>query len=210
MSLNRIISISLIVYASMTALIVLMGLYILPSQSTIQPVVQQPVAIADTSPIPTSTPSASSSSPALVSSTISSDPSTPTVPTTTNTTSSTPTAVSRSTPTQVPAPTPTPSPTPTPPPTPACGSAGGTCTSAQVLAHSSAGNCWMIYSNKYYIVTSYVSQHPGGSSVFNSNTCGRDITGYMNGSQSTAGKNQKHSGSAYTILNSYYVGPVSG
>jgi len=68
----------------------------------------------------------------------------------------------------------------------------------------------MIYNNGYYIVTSYVNSHPGGKAVFNTSTCGNNISGYMNGSKSTAGKSQNHSGSAYNILNSYYVGPVAG
>ncbi len=89
-----------------------------------------------------------------------------------------------------------------------CGQSGGACTTAQVATHNSASNCWVIYNNSYYIVTSYVSQHNGGSSVFNSATCGHDITGYLNGSASTAGKQHTHSSSSYTILNSYKVGPV--
>lgn len=95
-----------------------------------------------------------------------------------------------------------------PPPPPGCGSAGGSCTTAQVAAHNSAGNCWIIYNGGYYIVTSYVNVHPGGTAVFNSSTCGQNITGYLNGSQSTAGKQHAHKPSAYTVLNSYYVGAV--
>jgi len=68
----------------------------------------------------------------------------------------------------------------------------------------------MIYNGGYYIVTNYVSSHPGGKAVFNTSTCGVDITGYMNGSKSAAGQSRRHSSSAYSILNSYYVGKVSG
>jgi hypothetical protein len=95
-------------------------------------------------------------------------------------------------------------------PAPVCGQSGGTCTAAQVAAHNSASNCWVIYSNSYYNVTSYVNKHPSGSAVFNSSTCGQNISGYMDGSQSTAGQRHAHSGGAYSTLESYKIGPVSG
>jgi hypothetical protein len=118
-------------------------------------------------------------------------------------------------PTPSPSPSPTPGPTPaptppppTPPPTPSCGSAGGTCSAAQVASHNAQSNCWVIYNGSYYIVTAYVNAHPGGRSVFNSSTCGHDITAYLNGSASTAGQQHGHGGSAYSSLASYRVGPV--
>jgi hypothetical protein len=117
------------------------------------------------------------------------------------------------TPTLPPGYTPTPPPAQTPSPTPppiACGSAGGTCTAAQVASHNSAGNCWVIYNGYYYIVTSWVSIHPGGPAVFNSTTCGHDISAYLNGSASSAGQQHVHSSAAYSILDSYKVGPVQG
>lgn len=91
-----------------------------------------------------------------------------------------------------------------------CGQSGGSCTSAQVAAHSTQGDCWVTYNGYYYIVTSYVNTHPGGKSVFNSSTCGHDITSYMNGNASTAGKQHNHNGSGYSALNSYRIGPVQG
>lgn len=93
---------------------------------------------------------------------------------------------------------------------PSCGQSGGTCTAAQVAGHNSSGNCWVIYNGYYYIVTSYISNHPGGQSVFNSTSCGHDITSYMNGSASVAGKKHNHGGGAYSTLNSYRIGQVSG
>jgi|GEM_PF-5127888 len=103
---------------------------------------------------------------------------------------------------QPPAPTPTP-PTPTPPPAPGCG-AGGACSAAQVAAHGSISDCWVIYSNKVYNVTTFIPQHDGGSGVFAA-TCGHDVTSYLAGQSSTAGKQHKHSPAAYTKLNSYYI-----
>ena len=91
-----------------------------------------------------------------------------------------------------------------------CGQPNGVCSSAQVAAHASQGDCWMIYNGYYYIVTSYVNNHPGGKGVFNTSSCGRDITGYMNGSASTGGKQHNHNNSAYNVLNSYRVGQVQG
>jgi cytochrome b involved in lipid metabolism len=115
---------------------------------------------------------------------------------------------STTSPTPTPTPTPPPTPTPTPPPAPSCGSAGGACTSSEVATHNAQSNCWGIYNGGYYVLTSYVSKHPGGKSVFNSTSCGKDMTAYMNGSASVSGQKRKHSSSAYSVLASYYVGPM--
>lgn len=97
----------------------------------------------------------------------------------------------------------TPAPAPTPPP-PTCGQ-GGACTMAQVSAHNSINDCWVAYGGKVYNVTSYVTSHPGGADVFNSQTCGGDITNYLNGTLSSAGKEKRHSQNAYNLLASYYI-----
>jgi cytochrome b involved in lipid metabolism len=98
----------------------------------------------------------------------------------------------------------------TPPAAAKCGS-GGTCTSAQVTQHSSPSNCWVIYASKVYNISSYTGgSHPGGSSVFNSSSCGSDITSYLNGSASTAGQQHPHSSSAYADLSSFFIGNLSG
>lgn len=113
-------------------------------------------------------------------------------------------------------PTLTPTPTPTPEPTseltlPDCG-AGGTCTLAQVATHNSRSDCWMMLGSKAYNVTSYVSEHPGGKSSFDSSTCGADITAQMQGTAGSASssKENDHSQGAYNTLNSYFVANVSG
>jgi len=107
------------------------------------------------------------------------------------------------------APTPTPAPTPAPA-APACGASGGSCTAAQVAAHNSAGNCWVIYAGSYYIITNYVNRHNGGSGAFTGSTCGHDITAYMNGSTSagTSVGAHPHSAGAYGTLASYKIGAV--
>jgi 4-hydroxysphinganine ceramide fatty acyl 2-hydroxylase len=79
-----------------------------------------------------------------------------------------------------------------------------------VLQHNSKNNCWVVYANKVYNVTSYVSQHPGGQSVFNSTTCGHDITNYLNGSASSGGLRHVHSSASYSILSTYFIANLSG
>jgi cell division protein FtsN len=103
-----------------------------------------------------------------------------------------------------------PTPTPTPPATTACGQ-GGTCTVAEVATHNSRSDCWVIYNQKVYNVTSYVNQHPGGSGSFDSSTCGTDIRAQLQGQagSATSPKRLNHPSSAYTILNSYFVANVA-
>jgi hypothetical protein len=88
-----------------------------------------------------------------------------------------------------------------------CGS-GGSCTAAQVAPHNNKTNCWVIYSKKVYDITAWVPQHPGGESVYNSTTCGHDITSFLTGQSSSNGVKHKHSGSAYNNLDTYYLAPL--
>jgi len=227
MKLRTLIAISLILYVFGASTITVIGLSTKPAATVkVNPVAAPALTIGpDTSTDTETDPTQAiiDESQSITSDTTSdtTSPATQTTqtPTTSKTTTTSPVATPKTTPAPVvtPTPTPTPAPTPTPTPTPAptptpiaCGSAGGVCTSAQVAAHNTAGNCWQIYNGGYYIVTSYVSKHNGGASVFNSQTCGHDITGYLNGSQSTAGKTRKHSSAAYSTLQSYYVGKVQG
>lgn len=118
-------------------------------------------------------------------------------------------ATTPKTPSPTPVTNPTPAPVPTPPPAPKC-TAGGACTAAEVATHSSAGNCWVIYGSKVYNITAFVNKHPAGPSYFNAQTCGHDITAYLNGSQTTSGgKKHNHSSSAYSILNSYWYASLN-
>lgn len=113
-------------------------------------------------------------------------------------------------PAPAPSPTPSPAPAPAPPPPPACG-AGGPCTATQVATHNSASNCWMIYNNKVYNVTGYISRHSGGSSVFNSNTCGKNVAPYFAGTRDTvSGERYTHSSSDISEINSYYIAELQG
>lgn len=156
---------------------------------------------APTQPVATTAPTSAPSQPA-------STPAAPTaqIPTTTkkSTTSTSSSTTSSGSGTSSPPTTPPPS---SPPPAPApCGGQSPCYNAATVGTHNSAGNCWVIVGSIVYNVTNYVSIHPGGPSVFNSSTCGHDISSYLSGSASTAGLRHTHSSTAYTILNSYKIG----
>ena len=76
---------------------------------------------------------------------------------------------------------------------------------AQVSPHNSATNCWVVYGGKVYDVTLYISQHPGGTQSFNTQTCGGDITDYLNGKLASGGGRHRHSQNAYNMLATYYI-----
>lgn len=214
MTLKLIVGLALGIFGSMAGMILFVGLVLTPQKPVAQlgqntagsPGIynDQPASGLDgspQSPSPSSTPGGEPS------------PGTTPNPATPKTSVPSPTPAGAKTPTPTPVKTATPAPTPVPTssPTPApiaCGSPGGACTAAQVATHNSAGNCWVIYNGWYHIVTGFVNSHPGGTSVFNSSTCGQNIAAYLSGSASTAGKQNNHTQSAYTILNSYKVGPV--
>lgn len=94
-------------------------------------------------------------------------------------------------PTPVPTPTPTPVPVPTPTPVPTT----PTYTAADVALHNKSSNCWMIVQGKVYDATTYVSSHPGGSTLLSG--CGKDATSMFA---------SIHSPNAYHILDAYFIG----
>lgn len=59
-----------------------------------------------------------------------------------------------------------------------------TYTAAEVAQHNSSSSCWSIVNSKVYNLTSWISQHPGGSGAILS-MCGKD---------GSAGFNDQHSG----------------
>ena len=223
MKLKHLVAVSLVIYSVAVGMILLVGLWVIPSSQLGG--LKFSATSGSTSPTEqtqsTNTQEGTSNPASQLSSSSAGTPSSTSHPSSPLSSSSTSSSGGSSPPPPSPSPNPSPNPSPTPPPTPppptpppppppSCGSPGGTCTSAQVATHNSQSSCWVVYNGGYYIVTSYVNQHPGGKSVFNSSTCGQNITGYLNGSQSTGGQQHHHSSTAYTILNSYYVGPVSG
>lgn len=96
-----------------------------------------------------------------------------------------------------PAPTRTPSPVPTRSPSPSPSPFGTGYSMAQIATHNTVSNCWLLMNGKVYNVTNYISSHPGGSSVINSN-CGKDAT------QAFAAIG--HSNTAKNLLTQYLIG----
>ena len=217
MKLKNVVSLALIMFATSAALIIFVGTEL--ASSTV-PGVGLFAGAQDQNSVAKGSPAAGNPAGGIPVSSGGSTPSTkpgsatpiPGAATPTPAKGATPTSVGGGTPkptaTATPVPTPPPTPAPTPPPI-ACGAPNGACTVAQVAVHNSQSNCWVRYSGYYYIVTSYVNSHPGGRSVFNTTTCGSDITAYLNGSASTGGQKHTHSQSSYAVLNSYRVGPVN-
>jgi len=75
-------------------------------------------------------------------------------------------------------------------------------TAAEVASHNTLQNCWLIISGKVYDVTSYISQHPGGSQMI-LNSCGKDgTTAYA----TKGGGGNNHSGYASGLLGNYLIG----
>lgn len=52
-------------------------------------------------------------------------------------------------------------------------------TLADISAHNSKSDCWMVIDNDVLNVTSFIDKHPGGSVILDG--CGKDATSYFNG-----------------------------
>ena len=88
-----------------------------------------------------------------------------------------------------------------------CGN-GGACTSAQIATHNTRNDCWIYLSPiaKVYDVTNYVKdpgKHPGGDVIISK--CGTNIYDYFT---TNANGGRKHSNKAFSILDSFYIGPL--
>lgn len=75
-----------------------------------------------------------------------------------------------------------------------------TYTVADAALHNMAGDCWMIIDGKVYNVTSFISQHPGGSAIIP--FCGQDA------SQAFAGQPMHQYSNATGLLPTYYIGDL--
>jgi len=82
---------------------------------------------------------------------------------------------------------------------------GGSCTAAEVAVHNKQTDCWVIYDARVFNITAWVPIHDGGEAVYNSTTCGHDITEYLAGNASSAGESHDHSSEAYDTLETYYL-----
>ena len=78
-----------------------------------------------------------------------------------------------------------------------------TYTTAQVAAHATASDCWIIVSGKVYSVATYAAMHPGGKAAITT-MCGGDATTAFN----TRGGSGSHSSSAKATLGTFLVGTL--
>ena len=69
-------------------------------------------------------------------------------------------------------------------------------TAAEVAAHASADDCWLIIGGKVFDVTPFVDQHPGGSAIFA--RAGQDVTKGFYGPQ--------HPPGAFDLVGDYQIG----
>jgi cytochrome b involved in lipid metabolism len=76
-----------------------------------------------------------------------------------------------------------------------------TFTLAEIAAHDTPDDCWIIVNNKIYNVTSYIPTHPGGSKNI-TDYCGKDATNAFN----TKNNGIPHSPQAREMLNNLLVG----
>lgn len=83
--------------------------------------------------------------------------------------------------------------------------AGTGFTLADVAAHNTQNDCWIVVSNKVYSVASYIPIHPGGPTRI-INVCGTDATTPFN----TRGGTGSHSTTAKNLLAGFYVGDIAG
>ncbi|XP_065022116.1 cytochrome b5-like [Musa acuminata AAA Group] len=72
-------------------------------------------------------------------------------------------------------------------------------TLAEVSAHNSANDCWLVIDGKVYDVTKFLDDHPGGDEVLVSST-GKDATDDF--------EDVGHSTAARAMLDEYYVGEI--
>jgi cytochrome b involved in lipid metabolism len=68
----------------------------------------------------------------------------------------------------------------------------------EVAQHNNISDAWIIVDNKVYDVTSYVDEHPGGTSILDH--VGDDATVGFHGPQ--------HPASVFDVLATYYVGDL--
>ena len=77
-------------------------------------------------------------------------------------------------------------------------SAATTYTSAQISAHNTASDCWLIISGKVYDVTNFIPIHPGGNAIVA--YCGQDATAVFD---------PIHNQTAFNLLPTYYIGDLA-
>ena len=73
-----------------------------------------------------------------------------------------------------------------------------TFTKKEVKKHNTRDDAWVIYKNKVYDVTNWISKHPGGDAIMKG--IGKDITKLFDG--------RGHSNTARKIMKKYYIGDL--
>ena len=71
-------------------------------------------------------------------------------------------------------------------------------TKEEVKKHNTRDDAWVIYKNKVYNVTDWISKHPGGDAIMKG--IGKDITKLFDG--------RGHSNTARKIMKKYYIGDL--
>jgi len=76
-------------------------------------------------------------------------------------------------------------------------------TVTDVGEHNTTDDCWMIYDEKVYDLTDYLSLHTRFMDI--TNWCGNDMTEDF---QTKAGEGRDHKMSSYSLLEVYYIGDI--
>ncbi|MBK9738099.1 MAG: cytochrome b5 domain-containing protein [Actinobacteria bacterium] len=79
--------------------------------------------------------------------------------------------------------------------------AGKSYTAAQVKAHSTPSNCWVILKNGVYNMTAFSKSHSGGAAVIEP-VCGKD------GTKAFLGQHSSTATAKYATLNQYRIGTL--
>ncbi len=77
--------------------------------------------------------------------------------------------------------------------------------SVEINKHNNPSDCWLLIQGKVYVVSDFLSRHPGGAG-FITPYCGRDATQPF---LTKAGKGS-HSQEAYKLLGLIYIGDQNG
>lgn len=78
-----------------------------------------------------------------------------------------------------------------------------TLTTSELAKHASGSDCWLLISGKFYDVTNYIGQHPGGTQNI-LRACGTDATHVFATMDGRGG----HSAQAYGDLEHYFLGSL--
>lgn len=87
--------------------------------------------------------------------------------------------------------------------TPNAAISGTVFTLADVAAHSTAQDCWMVIEGKVYDVTTFIPNHPGGEVIVMG--CGKDATTLFN---KRPGEGTPHPEQAQALLPNYLIGTL--